>query len=64
MSEPKSTTGAPVRPLRRGAQQHYLLRDIDPVLWRRVKVRAATEGAPIRTVMLRLLRRYVVGREP
>ena len=40
----------------------YLLRNIDPNLWARVKVRAAKDRVPIRTVLLRLLRAYVRGR--
>lgn len=33
----------------------YTIRDIDPSLWRKVKIRAATEGIPIRTLIIRLL---------
>jgi plasmid stability protein len=40
----------------------YLLRDIDPELWTRVKVRAAREGVSMRAVLIRLLRAYVAGR--
>jgi plasmid stability protein len=40
----------------------YLIRDIDPDLWTRVKVRAAREGESIRSVLIRLLRAYVAGR--
>lgn len=39
----------------------YLLRDIDDALWRRVKVKAAQEGIPIRDVILRLLKAWVRG---
>lgn len=41
------------------AAMNYLLRDVDSELWRRVKVQAAKEGAPIRSVLIRLLREYV-----
>ena len=64
MPEPSSMSDARTRPPRGGVPLNYLLREIDPVLWRRVKVRAAQEGVPIRTVLLRLLRRYVAGRAP
>lgn len=37
----------------------YTLRGIDPGLWRQVKMKAASEGKPIRTVILELLQRYV-----
>jgi len=40
----------------------YLLRDIDPDLWARVKARAARDRIPIRTLLLRFLRAYVAGR--
>jgi|KBSSwiStaDraftv2_1062776.scaffolds.fasta_scaffold00399_25 predicted DNA binding CopG/RHH family protein len=40
----------------------YLLRDVDPGLWQRVKVRAAKDGVPIRTLILKLLRTYLSGR--
>jgi hypothetical protein len=40
----------------------YHLRDVDPVLWTEVKVRAAREGVPIRTVIIRALERYAAGR--
>ncbi len=41
----------------------YLLRDIDPALWRLVKIRAATEGRSVRDVLLELLRRYTEPRQ-
>jgi hypothetical protein len=37
----------------------YLLRDIEPRLWRDVKTRAEREGHSIRWVLLQLLTRYV-----
>jgi hypothetical protein len=40
----------------------YHLRDVDPVLWTEVKVRAAREGIPIRTVIVRALERYAAGK--
>lgn len=40
----------------------YLLRDVDPDLWVRVKVRAAQERRPIRDVLIELLRDYGAGR--
>jgi hypothetical protein len=42
--------------------QTYLLRDVDGELWRRVKAQAATDGVPLRTVVLELLERYADGR--
>lgn len=41
----------------------YLIRDIDPQLWKRVKVRAAQQGEPIRTVLIRALTAYAAGKE-
>jgi hypothetical protein len=38
---------------------NYLLRNIDPDLWEKVKARAEKEGHPLRWVILRLLGRYV-----
>jgi plasmid stability protein len=40
----------------------YLLRDIDPDLWARVKTRAARDRHSVKDVILRLLRAYVGGR--
>jgi hypothetical protein len=37
----------------------YLLRDIPPDFWRKVKVKAALRGESIRDVILRLLRDFV-----
>lgn len=37
----------------------YLLRGIDPILWRRVKAKAAAEGHSVRWVVLTLLQRYL-----
>ena len=39
----------------------YTIRDIDPIVWRQVKVKAAQEGKPIRTVLLELIAGYVKG---
>lgn len=36
----------------------YILRDIDPQLWQRVKARAEREGHPLRWVILTLLTKY------
>lgn len=36
----------------------YILRDIDDALWKRVKIQAAKDGKPIRTVLLALLAKY------
>lgn len=36
----------------------YILRDVDDALWKRVKVKAASDGKPIRTVLLELLTKY------
>lgn len=40
----------------------YLLRDVDPDLWKRVKSKAAREGISLRDLILRLLRSYLSGR--
>jgi hypothetical protein len=37
----------------------YLLRDIDPGIWQRVKARAKADGHNLRWVLLRLLESYV-----
>lgn len=37
----------------------YTLRDVNDALWQKVKVKAAQEGKPIRTVILELLTKYV-----
>lgn len=37
----------------------YLVRDISPVLWRRVKMTAAARGETIRVAVLRLLESYI-----
>lgn len=36
----------------------YTLRDIDDDLWRKVKIQAAKDDKPIRTVILELLTKY------
>jgi plasmid stability protein len=36
----------------------YTIRDIDNDLWRKVKIQAAKDGKPIRTVILDLLTKY------
>ncbi len=36
----------------------YVLRAVDPALWRRFKVRAAEEGIPMRALMLSLIELY------
>jgi len=40
----------------------YILRNIPIELWSTVKARAASEGAPLRQVILQLLRAYAEGR--
>jgi len=37
---------------------NYLLRDVDAVLWRKVKVKAARDGQSVRAVLLALLAQY------
>jgi hypothetical protein len=37
----------------------FLLRDIDPALWAKVKARAVEEGHTLRWVLLKLLAAYV-----
>lgn len=39
----------------------YLLRDIEPDLWRQVKAKAALEGITIRALIEELLRAWVRG---
>ena len=36
---------------------NYILRDIPPELWKAIKVKAAQDGRPIRTLLLELLER-------
>lgn len=40
----------------------YILRNIDPDLWKRVKERAAAEGRSLRGLILWLLQRYADGK--
>jgi plasmid stability protein len=40
----------------------YIIRDIDPKLWKRLKVRAAQNEEPIRTVLIRAMVAYVTGK--
>jgi hypothetical protein len=42
----------------------YILRDIDPDLWRRVKMKAASEGVTAKDVILRLLGDWVKRAKP
>lgn len=37
----------------------YILRNIDPKLWKQFKVRADSEGRSLRWLILELIRRYV-----
>lgn len=39
----------------------YTLRDIDDSFWRKVKVKAAQQNKPIRTVILEQLQRWLDG---
>lgn len=39
----------------------YILRNIDPTLWQRVKTRATGEQLPLRQLLLLLLRGYADG---
>jgi hypothetical protein len=39
----------------------YILRNIDPSLWQRVKARAAGEGIQLRQLLMHLLRAYADG---
>lgn len=39
----------------------YLLRDIDPAVWKRFKSRAAAEGIPMRALLLGLIEAYAEG---
>jgi hypothetical protein len=40
----------------------YILRNIDPDLWERVKARSQTEGIPLRAIILKLLEMYGAGK--
>lgn len=40
----------------------YILRDVDPDLWARVKARAETEGRSLRGLILWLLTKYADGK--
>lgn len=44
-------------PVRTG-EVPYILRDVNDELWKRVKVKAAQDGKPIRTVLIELLTKY------
>jgi hypothetical protein len=37
----------------------FIVRDYDPRLWRKFKLRAKTEGHTLRWIILRLIERYV-----
>ena len=39
----------------------YILRNIDPDLWARVKARSQAEGIPLRAIILKLLEFYAQG---
>lgn len=39
----------------------YILRNIDPTLWARVKTRSEAEGIPLRAIILKLLELYGTG---
>lgn len=39
----------------------YILRNIDPALWARVKTRSELDGMPLRAVILKLLEEYAAG---
>lgn len=45
------------------AMSNYTLRDIDPELWRKLKVKAASEGKPIRTVLIELVTKYTAHKK-
>lgn len=40
---------------------NYILRDIDPGLWARLKARAVADGMSLKAVFLALLERYASG---
>lgn len=40
----------------------YILRNIDPDLWARVKARSWAEGVPLRAIILKLLELYETGK--
>jgi len=39
----------------------YILRNIDPALWSRVKAMSEADGIPLRAVILKLLELYGLG---
>lgn len=41
----------------------FILRDIPPDLWRKVKARAALEGTTLRALLLGFLEKYATGKE-
>ena len=40
----------------------YILRNIDPDLWARVKARSEVDGIPLRAIILKLLALYGAGK--
>ena len=40
----------------------YILRNIDPDLWARVKARSEQDGIPLRAIILKLLALYGAGK--
>lgn len=42
----------------------FILRNVDPELWRQFKERAATEGRSLRWIVLTLIRAYVANGLP
>ena len=44
------------------AKLNYMLRDMNPQLWARVKARSESEGIPLRAIILKLLEMYAEQR--
>ena len=42
----------------------YLVKDIDPELWKRVRLRAVADNLTVREVLQRLIERYAAGKVP
>ena len=47
--------------LKRTNVADYILRNIDPKLWKQLKARASKEGRSIRWLLLEFIQRYIKG---
>lgn len=39
----------------------YILRNIDPSLWKKFKARAASEGRSLRWLLIELIKKYILN---